>query len=89
MSARLPGISTRVALDTRMAPETLVSGIGAAWNLALVSGLSQAVGMAKKRTKADRLQRQTEQLEKRADRHREKAIDTRAEVGRAYRPDPD
>jgi len=25
--------------------------------------------MAKKRTKADRLQRQTEQLEKRADRH--------------------
>ena len=52
-----------------MAPETLVSGIGAVWNLALVSGLCQAVGMAKKRTKADRLQRQTEQLEKRVDRH--------------------
>ena len=27
------------------------------------------VGMAKKRTKADRLERQTEQLEKRVDRH--------------------
>jgi Protein of unknown function (DUF2934) len=34
-----------------------------------LSGLCQAVGMAKKRTKADRLQRQTEQLEKRVDRH--------------------
>jgi hypothetical protein len=31
--------------------------------------LCQAVGMAKKRTKADRLQRQTEQLEKKVDRH--------------------
>ena len=39
------------------------------YNLALASGLCQAVGMAKKRTKADRLQRQTEQLEKRVDRH--------------------
>ena len=38
-------------------------------NLALASGLCQAVGMAKKRTKADRLERQTEQLGKRADRH--------------------
>ena len=38
------------------------------YNLALASGLCQAVGMAKKRTKADRLQRQTEQLEKRVDR---------------------
>jgi hypothetical protein len=38
------------------------------WNLALASGLCQAVGMAKKRTKADRSQRQTEQLEKRIDR---------------------
>jgi hypothetical protein len=37
-------------------------------NLALASGLCQAVGMAKKRTKADRLERQTEQLGKRADR---------------------
>jgi len=47
-----------------MAPKTLVSGE----NLALASGLWQAVGMAKKRTKADRSQRQTEQLEKRIDR---------------------
>jgi hypothetical protein len=31
-------------------------------------GLCQALGMAKKRTKADRLQRRTEQLEKRLDR---------------------
>jgi len=38
-------------------------------NLALASGLCQAVNMATKRTKADRLQRQTEQLEKRVDRH--------------------
>jgi len=49
--------------------------------------------MAKKRTKADRLERQTEQLGKRADRRpdedREKAINTRTEVGRADRPDPD
>ena len=34
----------------------------------MASGLCQAVGMAKKRTKADRSQRQTEQLEKRIDR---------------------
>jgi hypothetical protein len=33
--------------------------------------LCQAVGMAKKRTKADRLQRQTEQQEKRIDRRPE------------------
>jgi hypothetical protein len=31
-------------------------------------GLCQAVSMAKKRTKADKLQRQTEQLERKADR---------------------
>jgi Protein of unknown function (DUF2934) len=48
---------------------TRTDGSGAVQNLALVSGLCQAVGMAKKRTKADRLQRQTEQLEKRVDRH--------------------
>ena len=35
----------------------------------MASGLCQAVDMAKKRTKVDRLQRQTEQLEKKADRH--------------------
>ena len=35
----------------------------------MASGLCQAVSMATKRTKADRLQRQTEQLEQRADRH--------------------
>jgi hypothetical protein len=52
-----------------MAPETLVSGSDAVQNLALASGLCQAVGMAKKRTKADRLQRQTEQLGKRVERH--------------------
>ena len=34
----------------------------------LASGLCQAVDMAKKRTKADRLQRQAEQLQKRVDR---------------------
>jgi prophage antirepressor-like protein len=39
------------------------------WNLALASDLCQALGMAKKRTKADRLERQTEQLGKRVDRH--------------------
>ena len=37
----------------------------------MVSGLCQAVGMAKKRTKADRLQLQTEQQEKRVDRRPE------------------
>jgi hypothetical protein len=37
-------------------------------NLALASGLCQAVGMATKRTKTDRLERQTEQLDKRAER---------------------
>jgi hypothetical protein len=61
-------------------------------NLALASGLCQAVGMAEKRTKADRLQRQTEQLEKRVDLYPdeiEKAINTRTEVGRTDRPDPD
>jgi hypothetical protein len=52
-----------------MAPETLVSGSDAVQNLALASGLCQAVGMAKKRTKADRLERQTEQLGKRVERH--------------------
>jgi hypothetical protein len=40
--------------------------------LALASGPCQAVGMAKKRTKADRLRRQTEQLEKRVDRRPDK-----------------
>ena len=39
------------------------------WNLALASGLCQAVGMAKKRTKTDRLERQTDQLDKRVNRH--------------------
>jgi hypothetical protein len=41
------------------------------------------VGIAKKRTKADRLQRQTEQLDKRVDRHPdeiEKKKTTREEV---------
>ena len=45
---------------------------GGVQNLALASGLCQAVGMAKKRTKADRSQRQTEQLQKRADRRPDK-----------------
>ena len=35
----------------------------------MASGLCQAVRMAKKRTKADIAERQTEQLEKRIDRH--------------------
>ncbi len=42
--------------------------------------------MAKKRTKADRLQRQTEQLEKKADRHPdeiEKKKTTREDVNQA------
>ena len=43
--------------------------VRAVQNLALASGLCQAVGMAKKRTKADRLERQTEQLGKKVDRH--------------------
>jgi hypothetical protein len=47
----------------------LVSGSGAVLNLALASGLCQAVNMAKKRTKADRLQRQTDQLDKKVERH--------------------
>jgi hypothetical protein len=44
------------------------------------------VGMAKKRTKADRLQRQTEQLDKRVDRRPdeiEKKKTTREDVNRA------
>jgi len=48
--------------------------------------LCQAVSMAKKRTKADKLQRQTEQLEKRADRHpdeSEKKKTTREDVNPA------
>ena len=48
--------------------------------------MCQAVGMAKKRTKADRLQRQTEQLEKKADRHPdeiEKKKTTREDVNQA------
>jgi hypothetical protein len=59
---------------------------GAVWNLALASGLCQAVGMAKKRTNADRLQRQTEQLDKRVDRHPdevEKKKTTREDVNQA------
>jgi hypothetical protein len=55
-----------------VAPEALVSGSSAVSNLALASGLCQALGMAKKRTKADRLERQTEQLGKRADRRPDK-----------------
>jgi hypothetical protein len=51
-----------------MAPKTLVCGE----NLALASGLCQAMGMAKKRTKADRLERQTEQVQKKADRRPDK-----------------
>ena len=43
--------------------------VGAVQNLALASGLCQAVSMATKRTKAERSQRQTEQLEKKVDRH--------------------
>jgi hypothetical protein len=49
--------------------------------------------MSKKRTKADRSQRQTEQQGKRIDRRPEEIektpSDTCAEVGRADRPDPD
>ncbi len=42
------------------------------------------MGMAKKRTKADRLQRQTEQLEKRVDRHPDEIKKTaREEVNQA------
>lgn len=52
-----------------MAPEALVSVSGGVQNLALPSGLCQAVSMAEKRTKADRLERQTRQLEKRIERH--------------------
>lgn len=37
--------------------------------LRFASRLCQAIGMAKKRTKADRLERQTEQLERKADRN--------------------
>jgi hypothetical protein len=59
-----------------MAPKTLVSGE----NLALASGLWQAVGMAKKRTKADRLERQTEQLQK-----RQIAVQTRSRKGKLPR----
>ena len=53
------------------------------YNLALASGLCQTSRMAKKRTKADRLERQTEQLGKRVDRHPdqiEKKKTTREEV---------
>ena len=55
-------------------------------NLALVSGLCQAVSMATKRTKADRSQRQTEQLDKRVDRRPdeiEKEKTTREDVNQA------
>jgi hypothetical protein len=49
--------------------------------------------MAEKRTKADILERQTEQLRKKVDRRpdeiEEKATDTRTKVRRADRPDPD
>jgi hypothetical protein len=48
---------------------TFSSDRNAMWNLALASGLCQAICMAEKRTKADRLERQTEQLDKRVDRH--------------------
>jgi prefoldin subunit 5 len=54
--------------------------------LALASGLRQAVGIEKKRTKADRLQRQTEQLEKRLDRRPdeiEKKKTTREDLNQA------
>src|SRR5712692_9718137 len=54
--------------------------------LALASGLCQAVGIAKKHTKADRLQRQTEQLEKRLDRRPdeiEKKKTTREDLNQA------
>jgi Protein of unknown function (DUF2934) len=53
--------------------------------LALASGLCQTVRMAEKRTKADRLERQTEQLGKRVDRHPdeiEKEKATREDVNR-------
>ncbi len=59
---------------------------GGVQSLALASGLCQAVSMAKKRTKADRLQRQTEQLEKKADRHPdeiEKKKTTREDVNQS------
>jgi hypothetical protein len=49
--------------------EKLVSGSGAVQNLALASALCQAVSMAEKRTKADKLERRTEQLGKKVDRH--------------------
>jgi len=54
-----------------MTPETLFSGSGGVSNLALASALCQAEGMAEKRTKADRLERQTEQLEGRVERRPE------------------
>src|ERR1035437_1561090 len=66
---------------------------GAVLNLALASGLCQTLAMAKKRTKADRLERQIEQPGKKgrspSRRDRERAINTRTEVGRDDRPDPD
>ena len=46
-------------------------------NLALALGLCQAVHMAEKRTKDDRLERRTEQLE-RADRHPDEIENQRA-----------
>jgi hypothetical protein len=46
-------------------------------NLALASGLCQAVHMVEKRTKGDRLERRTEQLE-RADRHPDEIENQRA-----------
>jgi hypothetical protein len=49
--------------------EKLAPDSGALSNLVLACGMCQTIGMAKKRTKADRLERQTEQLEKRVDRH--------------------
>jgi hypothetical protein len=66
--ARLSESRRGFPLGTRMAPKTLVCGE----NLALASGLCQAMGMAKKRTKADRLERQTEQVQKKADRRPDK-----------------
>ena len=69
-----------------MAPENARLRYWWVWNLALVSGLCQAVDMATKRIKADRLERQTEQLEKRVERHPdeiEKKKTTREDVNQA------
>jgi hypothetical protein len=76
MFSQMAGLNSAVTIGNEAIVQTL----------ALASSLCQAVGMAKKRTKADRLQRQTEQLEKKADRHPdeiEKKKTTREDVNQA------